>query len=543
MRRLAANPLLLTMLAMMKRQGVALPERRVQLYHQAVETLISSWNRARSLSRQAPLRELDVIATVNVLAPLALWIHQESPGVGLVSEWALRQQLEAIYRQQGRADAPAAARQFLEEIPGDTGLLLARGAEQYGFIHLTFEEYLAAVGIAALGQVSTEPVVQFLSQHVGDPVWREVSLLLVGYLGIVQHRPVAAGEVVAKLTTERPDLPGEAAVLAGEAVLDAWPDGVTVACKETVVQALVGTMQDAVTPPPLRRRAGLALGRLGWLPQDLDAFVPVEAGEFLYGDRPKQRTIAQRYWIARYPVTNAQYARVIADGGYDETKPWWSEAGRAWRLGQDTDLELIQDKSLRDIYRDWLKRRPVEKRNQPFWWDDPDRRNPILPVIGVSWYEAQAYADWLHSQLEVIPLAGGGSEPLPAGYQARLPGEEEWERAARGRNGREYPWEGDFDFAKANVAEKQGQGLDTTAVCTYPDGASPVEAWDMSGNVWEWTASPYSLHEPYLKVLRGGSWWSERTSARCAYRIRGVPANFVNRFGFRVVVSLANSGF
>jgi formylglycine-generating enzyme required for sulfatase activity len=541
-RRLAANPLLLTMLAMMKRQGVALPERRVQLYHQAVETLISSWNRARSLSRQAPLRELDVIATVNVLAPLALWIHQESPGVGLVSEWALRQQLEDIYCQQGRADAPAAARQFLEEIPGDTGLLLARGAEQFGFIHLTFEEYLAAVGVAARGQVNTEPVVQLLSQHVGDPVWREVSLLTVGYLGVVQRRPEAAGEVAARLASARPDLPGEAAVLAGEAVLDAWPGGVTVACKQTVVGALVETMQSAATPPPLRRRAGLTLGKLGWLPEDLDAFVPVEAGEFLYGDPPKQRTLPDRYWIARYPVTNVQYARFMADGGYDENKPWWSDEGRAWRQGKDTDLELIQDKNLRDIYRNWLKERPVEKRDQPFWWDDSDQRNPIFPVIGVSWYEAQAYANWLHRQLQAIPLAGGGSEPLPASYQVRLPSEEEWERAARGRDGRAFPWQGDFDFGRANVAEKSGEGIGVTAVCTYPGGASPVGAWDMSGNVWEWTASTYAQHEPYFRVLRGGSWWSEHTFARCACRDRSFPVIFFN-FGFRVVVSLANSGF
>lgn len=73
--------------------------------------------------------------------------------------------------------------------------------------------------------------------------------------------------------------------------------------------------------------SGPGWGKLGWLPEDLDAFVPVEAGEFLYGDPPKKRTIAQRYWIARYPVTNAQYARFMADGGYDETKPGGATRG------------------------------------------------------------------------------------------------------------------------------------------------------------------------------------------------------------------------
>ncbi|MCA9962113.1 MAG: NACHT domain-containing protein, partial [Anaerolineales bacterium] len=82
-RRLAANPLLLTILALMKRQGVALPERRVELYEQYVKTLLKHWNLARGLDGRTD-RDLDVGETVRVLAPLALWMHETSPGVGLV---------------------------------------------------------------------------------------------------------------------------------------------------------------------------------------------------------------------------------------------------------------------------------------------------------------------------------------------------------------------------------------------------------------------------------------------------------------------------
>jgi hypothetical protein len=71
----------LTILALMKRQGVSLPERRVQLYDQYVNTLLSTWNRARSLSGRAPGRDIDEIQTVRILAPLALWMHEVSPGV------------------------------------------------------------------------------------------------------------------------------------------------------------------------------------------------------------------------------------------------------------------------------------------------------------------------------------------------------------------------------------------------------------------------------------------------------------------------------
>jgi hypothetical protein len=85
----------------MKRQGVILPERRVELYDQYVRTLLSSWNRARGLDGRAPSRALDVVQTLRVLAPLALWMHETNPGVGLVKREALRRRLEAIFAAQG----------------------------------------------------------------------------------------------------------------------------------------------------------------------------------------------------------------------------------------------------------------------------------------------------------------------------------------------------------------------------------------------------------------------------------------------------------
>ncbi|MDQ2696731.1 MAG: NACHT domain-containing protein, partial [Pseudomonadota bacterium] len=357
-RHLAANPLLLTILALMKRQGIILPERRVELYDQYVKTLLSSWNRTRSLGRP-PSRDLDVVQTIKILAPLALWMHQENPGVGLVKREELRRELQNIYRRRKEADPEGRAEQFLEDVRECAGLLLERGPGEYGFIHLTFEEYLAAVAIAQDWQGDAAAIARALGGHISDPLWREIILLTVGYVGLIQQLDQVAGGVVEALVADRPGAPGEAIVLAGEAVADAGPAGVPAASRDKVAAALIEAMQDGAVAPILRRRAGLALGRLGWRPEDLDEFVEVPPGRFLYGDDRQPREISYRYWIARYPVTCLQYARFMADNGYGR-RDFWSEAG--WRWRQDNERE------------------------QSEYWNYIAGSNPLFPIIGASLY-------------------------------------------------------------------------------------------------------------------------------------------------------------
>lgn len=507
-RRLAANPLLLTILAVMKRQGVSLPERRVELYEQYVKTLISTWNRARSLGGRAVGRDLDTLATIRLLAPLALWMHESNPGVGLVRREDLLRRLQALYATRGEADGENKANNFLTDVREHTSLLLERGPGQYGFIHLTFEEYLAGVGIALQSQGQAEKIYAELAKHVGEPAWREVGLLAVGYVGLIQQLPSVAGQVLEQLVLKQPGPSGQAVVLAGEAAVDARPDGVEKASHEQVIAALVETMQSASIPNAQRRQAGLALGRLGWCPPDLDEFVEIKPGPFRYGDRKKEREILSPYWIAKYPVTYRQYAAFMAENGYT-TRQLWSEIGWNWR--------------------------EQKQRNQPTYWDERELHNPIFPVVGVSAYEAEAFAIWLTRKLK----AAGR---LPKGCVARLPSEEEWERAARGVDGREYPWGEDFRWDAANTSESSEDNPRagaTMAVCTYPQGISPDRIWDMSGNVWEWTGST----EGKSQILRGGSWALNLRLARCAYRDWNAPDGFDDSIGFRVVLSLAFSGF
>jgi formylglycine-generating enzyme required for sulfatase activity len=486
--RLAANPLLLTILALMKRQGVTLPERRAELYAQYVRTLLSSWNRARGLGRP-PVRDLDVMETVRILAPLALWMHQVDPGVGLVKRGDLQRKLEEIYQERGEADPEQAAWQFLEDVREYTGLLLERGAGRYGFIHLSFEEYLAAVGIARLGQREIEPIVEILASHVRDVGWREVTLLTIGYLGVVQQWEEVASDVVSALIVRGTGAPGQSVVLAGESVVDAWPGGVTPHCKGRVVQALMETLvDDRGVELALRVRAGDVLARLDdprfrgdawYLPDEpLLGFVEVPKGSFTMGTRredipqlmerfggeqawyerevPQRRIVRPTYYIARYPVTVAQFRAFVEDSGYEPR--------------------------------------------------DPDSLGglPNHPVVWVYWDEAVKYCKWLTERLRAW---AGTPAPLAAllreqGWTVRLPSEAEWEKAARGEDGRIFPWGEGIDENRANYGMNVGT---TSAVGSFPGGASPYGVQDLSGNVWEWCATKWQDSYEDVSVQGGPS--------------------------------------
>ncbi|MCE1182982.1 MAG: SUMF1/EgtB/PvdO family nonheme iron enzyme, partial [Rhodocyclales bacterium] len=217
-------------------------------------------------------------------------------------------------------------------------------------------------------------------------------------------------------------------------------------------QKLLTQCQDAGQAVPQRAQAGWLLGDSGWLPDNLDAMVKIKAGPFLRGDEKEQARIKQDYWIAKYPVTNAQYRRFIEAKGY-ETADFWSQEGWAWR---EKEGILI-----------------------PSYWDDRKYANPLSPVVGVSFYEAEAYCRWLGEQVRTNPQAYALSAAGAAKLTCRLPSNDEWERAARGTEGRKYPWGEEFAVAKANSTESwsrdEGELQGTTAGVTFPQGQRPEE--------------------------------------------------------------------
>jgi formylglycine-generating enzyme required for sulfatase activity len=229
----------------------------------------------------------------------------------------------------------------------------------------------------------------------------------------------------------------------------------------------------------------------------------IPAGPFLMGsdpardeqasddEQPQHTLELPEFYIGKYPITNAQYATFVQATGHRQPNHW--KAGRI----------------------------PAGKEAHP--------------VVHVGWKDALAFCDWLKRE---------------TGREFTLPSEAEWEKAARGADGRIYPWGDDPPTPElCNFGENVG---DTTPVGKYsPHGDSPYKCIDMIGNVWEWTRSIYTdyRYDPNDgredlsvrgdHVLRGGSWGSSRPIARCASRCWLIP-NFIDwnaSYGFRVVVS------
>ena len=235
----------------------------------------------------------------------------------------------------------------------------------------------------------------------------------------------------------------------------------------------------------------------------------IPAGEFLMGsdpgvdkdaqddEQPQHTVYLPDYYIAKTPVTNAQYAAFVQATGH----------------------------RVPNVDGGWAK---------PYNWSGstPPRGKEEHPVVLVSWHDAVGYCNWL---AEVT------------GKPYRLPSEAEWEKGARGSDGHIYPWDNRWDAKRCNTSEGGKRG--TTSVGAYPQGASPHGLLDMAGNVWEWCSTrvrDYSyqpdderedLEGGVFRVLRGGSWNNSQSDARCAFRLGPGPDLLGFSVGFRVAAS------
>lgn len=421
--------------------------------------------------------------------------------------------------------------------------------------------------------------------------WEETTLLACG----LARNPAALIEAV------RPHNPN----LAGRCFIESGiPTAPLSNLQSQVQQDLLRDLYAPALHLRARLQAGYTLGRLGdprfegrartvqfegrpvrVIAPDL---TPVPAGRYVIGSGPDdpeafddempQHTVElPAFAIGRWPVTNAKYACFMEAGGYRDERWWKTELARRWLRGEEVAggqlptflamwkfmqenadwkeqlvvldfspkqlevLEVIATMTEEELRQAFSQSMAQKSRERPAFWDDPDYNNLSQPVVGLTWFEANAYCAWLSALL---------------GREVRLPTEAEWEAASRGlpplpvgaRQGlRIYPWGNDWDPARANTIEGRVLRPSPVGAYTAAGNLSLGGMEDAVGNVWNWTSTLY-LDYPYTndavhespeaegeRVVRGGAWNNLHRDARCAYRYRYAPDGFNITVGFRVV--------
>jgi formylglycine-generating enzyme required for sulfatase activity len=267
---------------------------------------------------------------------------------------------------------------------------------------------------------------------------------------------------------------------------------------------------------------------------DLYRFIKIEP--------QKNSKVTYPFWIGKYPVTNAQYERFLNAPDFANII-YWLEFPKF-----DENCTSIGDWGRTGV--DWLKEQLKESKSKvllPRYWDDKNfgKSNPNHPVVGIAWYEASAYCEWLFQNWDALPESK--ANPIVKPQSIRLPLETEWVTAAGGDDpANRFPWDEAGRattllkeiLRRANTSESE-IGY-TTPVNQYPLGKSPFGVMDMAGNVWEWQAN-YSGNEyagQKALGLRGGSWSDDGDLARVSVRGYGHPSGRDDDIGFRVVLAL-----
>ncbi|MBN1936344.1 MAG: SUMF1/EgtB/PvdO family nonheme iron enzyme [Anaerolineae bacterium] len=609
---IAPNPLILTVMAVVHTHKGDLPDTRAQVYEECIDLFLTRWELERTVLGRTQKRSLlEALGTLrgaldDVLREVAYKAHEggarldATDQAALVTEDLLAGVLQATFGDEKKM------RTFLDYSEGANGLLMLQGTAPlpdapvgakprrvYAFPHLTFEEYLAGRylgGLPNLGQ-------QVRAHLERSDRWREPVMFLGEHLCFASGDSERVDTILDKLTPADPpmrpvDADWRAVWMAADLLMlyrRRWPSRPS-PHDARIVARLAALVDAGALAPVERAAAGRALAVLndprpgvrvslplragegtGMGVPDL-LWCPVPAGPFVMGASKEGATLAHPfsgealvippdgqayddegpvhiqdipydYWISRYPITNAQFQCFADDGGY-ESEQWWTKSGWGWRQQN--------------------KRSGPARYGGAFELDNH-------PVVGVTWYEAAAFCRWLEEKIKIAncklhDVQGNPLAICDSPFVIRLPGEAEWEKAARGgllipttqppnnltiqhpnpNPARRYPWGNDPDPDRANY-DRTGIGS-TSAVGCFPGGASPYGCQDMSGNVWEWCATQWEgsyrnyknnndVEGTERRVLRGGAFDFYDWYARCAYRYFVDPDDEYRYFGFRVVVA------
>ena len=487
-RELCTNPLLLTILCIVFHEERKLPTGRAELFAHCVRVLLEYWRRDLYVAEGGTsAKAYDAEAAQAVLAGVAWWMHGQQDRTSAPLAELAEQAAQGLAQVAPSSGLGQCGEAFLQRMRDEAGILAmtGEGEGRCGFLHLSFQEYLAAEHAAREG------LAKELASVAAESWWREVALL-----SLRRSRPFCESffrEMLgAGIAETHPDLAERCLQEALYFVPGPFVDVLNNSPSEKQVAAVLRLLRDRVEQVPelaeiSRRLAeskdqetrGFAREILAGQGVELPAepqeggvfvdrttgisFVWIPPGEFQMGsnkgtddEKPIHTVkITSGFWLGKYPVTNADYKRFLQSG--------------------------------------------VKSAEKPENWDDRRFNQGEQPVVGVSWNAAVAFCQW----------AGG-----------RLPTEAEWEYACRAGTPTEYSF-GDDE----KLLGEYGWFGENSGGQTQPVGAKKPNPWglcDMHGNVWEWCAdwwdSGYYGNSPTddptgptsgsHRVLRGGSWLS-----------------------------------
>ncbi len=545
---LQRSPLFFTLLAAiwLETPEHDLPQARGALYRRGLDLMLARWTERKGYSLPtASLLNLNGPELRQVLEGVACQVHGLGEAGGDTTEFHRRVLSQAVEDFSEGEVPPAQVWKHLEQ---RAGILVSGRPEHFRFVHRSFQEHLAACYLSCPEPQRRRPPIAaedrfangLAKRVLGKPdLWGNVALLAADELKTSgRHESLwrLLAELVRPLLKEgRTEERAQAAMLALKMAAEqdlihaGWDEySPEAGILKGLQAASLSLITDLALPPEQRAEAGRMLGLLGdsrpgvlapgGMPEIVWCEVP--GGPFKMGGDPDawgawagaEFDLGYPFWIAKYPVTYAQYEAFVSAGGY-ENDACWTPDGLEWR---------------------------GKKRQPEAYWNDPKWHIPNHPVVGVTWYEAYAFAQWLNNQPGVRPAN------VPAGYVIRLARECEWEKAARYPDGRFFPWGNEWDPARLNSSEG-GIGR-TNAVGIFPNGANPAHgAHDLCGNVWEWCLTQWQTEyqspdkegndpgDRALRVLRGGSWGDSQGNARAASRDRLSPVSRYDDGGYRVV--------
>jgi formylglycine-generating enzyme required for sulfatase activity len=422
---------------------------------------------------------------------------------------------------------------FLDYMHERSGLFSSRGGEQisYNFVHRSIQEYLAGCYM-----LKHDPVTTYRKHAAQSSFWTDAALLGVEE---VIHHPDSISKTdlfilvfgLREGQTRKRSAENDRSLLwAGQISVKMLADLKTHKEGKKHIERLMKKAEDLIKPDHYlsaaeRADAADVLDGLGYVPADLHTFIPTSH--------------APEFYISKYLVTNAQYDRFLKAANFQNDALW-------------RDFEKFDEnsKSMNEIWGEaawnWLQERLKDKEDEnvkdgvlyPRYWNDPrfgqSRRH--APVVGISWYEANAYCKWLMADGKLPEWASLSTFNLkPSTTIIRLPREAEWARATG---------EDEFSFGGKELKDKiteyantDESGINrTTPVWMYPQGATKQFAgiMDMSGNVWEWQAN-YRDSDHDVLGLRGGSWLIYVDFARVSARNVNLPLGRNYDVGFRVL--------